>query len=282
MRHLRAVLVAMFFQAVGTACGPSMIGGIDANPGDVPDGPPGQIDAPQQPTIDANLGPDANTIIGGYDFGCMNHAPPGTAPDPIALSGTITEGQSMTAASGATVQAHRVSDGTQVGATATSGGGGTFSTSIPTGGAAFDGYILVHLSGELDAYVFPAEPLHANLTTFSDTLLSSSDLSLAASVAGAPSPDSSKGFIGVDIQDCAGHPIQGATVSFTPAPAAVGYTSGGLPSTGASSTDADGIALGFNAPPGQVTVSATFQGVTLHAHVVKSVANALTETIVHP
>jgi hypothetical protein len=275
---MRSALLALAIAVA--ACGPSSISHNNGDGGGSPDSPPG---TPDSAPPDAPIPPaDAPVIIiGGHNFSCMGIAPPTTAPDPLSISGTITEGQSMTAASGAMVQAHKA-DGTTVGSSTTTSGSGSFTLSVPTGGSALDGYVEVQASGELNAYVYPAAPMHMSFSNFSDTLLASSDLGLAATVAGAPAPDSSKAFIGVVITDCDNMPIKGATVTFSPMPAAVGYTSGGLPSTSASATDNDGLALGFNAPAGMITVGASYMGVSLHAHIVKGYANGLTETIVHP
>ena len=242
------------------------------------DGGGGGADGPAG--FDAN--PADARIVGGYDFSCMGTLPPGTAPDPLAISGTIREGQSMSPSSGASLETHRVGDDSQVGQTATSGGNGSISSSLPTGGQALNVYLLLRKGGLVDNYVYPPEPLYRDIPTFSNVLVSQSDLELAATFAGAPSPDSGAGTFGVVIMDCAERPIVGATVSFSPAAEAVGYTDGSFTSTSATATANDGLAIGFNVPAGTVTVGGSFMGVPLASHAVQGHGGAITQTIVHP
>ena len=85
--------------------------------------------------------------------------------------------------------------------------------------------------------------------------------------------------IGLAVVDGQGNPVQGATVSSTPAAGSYHYTdSGGLPSSSATSTSADGVAFLFNVPSGAITVSAAKSGMTFKSHVVTARADKMTTT----
>ena len=82
--------------------------------------------------------------------------------------------------------------------------------------------------------------------------------------------------------DCAGTPIEGASVTFAPAPGTMAYLAGMLPSTTATATDVSGVAFGFNATAGDATVSASYMGVPLESHGFEVVGDALSLTVIHP
>src|SRR5258706_13343396 len=99
------------------------------------------------------------------------------------------------------------------------------------------------------------------------------------SVLGGGNQMSNKGLIAMGVLDGTGNPVDGATISTTPASGKYAYSSGGIPSSSASATDADGFAFIFNVP-GQVTVSASKSGATFKSHPVMAHPDSFTLTVV--
>jgi hypothetical protein len=152
--------------------------------------------------------------------------------------------------------------------------------SISTGGTPVDGYLQISNTGYITTYAYPPAPLAANATE-SGILVTTSEFANLSTVANV-TQDPSKGFIAVVVEDCAGAPIAGATISTNPAAGTIRYNSGGFPSSSATSTAADGIAYAFNVTAGDVIVSATGGGHTLRAHTVAARTDGIILTAVTP
>jgi hypothetical protein len=180
---------------------------------------------------------------------------------------------------GALVSAFRSGDTTTL-ATSTTNTPGAYSLSITTGGAPVNGYVRVtDSSHHLDTYAYPAVPLSSDAVD-NVLMVSSSEFSTLAAAAGI-TPVAGDGFIAVVVKNCAGTPIDGATVSSTPV-GEIRYNAGGFPSSAATSTDSTGVAYIANVAAGNVTVKATASGHTLRQHVVDARANAITLTEIQP
>jgi hypothetical protein len=213
---------------------------------------------------------------GGLDFSCLGDALPSTAPASITLGGQTTD-YSGAGLAGVDLQAHNAS-GTGIGMT-TSGSGGAFTLTVVTGGVPIAGFLEASMSGAMTTYVFPPMPLASDEPNLVIPVVTPIEFVLLAEVAGQ-SQASTNGAIAVQVEDCGGLAVAGATV--TTASGTVVYLQNGVPSTTATATDSDGAALVFDVPPGAVAVGASVQGMTLRAHAVTSVAGALTATIVSP
>jgi hypothetical protein len=236
------------------------------------------------PPIDAKVYMDAPT----GDFGCLGAALPTTADDPVTIDGTTESlsGLSTVKEPGVLVEAYATGNGTAL-TSDTSASDGTFSLTVTTGGTPLDGYLKATKSGLLDFYVFPATPIAASISNVPVLLLSSSSLGTVETIASVtPANDpSSVGLVGVVVEDCAGNPVAGATVSLTESSAAVGdmrYMAGSVPSTTATTTDSSGAAFVFNVPTGTATVTAQVAGMTLRTHDITVTGNAVHATIVVP
>jgi hypothetical protein len=166
--------------------------------------------------------------------------------------------------------------------TTTTNTAGAYSLSIPNASATpVDGYLKFSGSGVVPTFLYPPEPFSANASALDSATVTTGTLALLYTFAGT-SMNSADGTSLVLVTDCAGAPITGATVAFGPAAGRVVYLSGGLPSSSATETDSTGVALGLNVPPGNNTITATFQGTSLKSHVVDIRANTITQTSIHP
>ena len=212
-------------------------------------------------------------------FECLGQALPTTAPTTISVSGRITQNFfSPTALRGAYIFAFRTG-ATDPLAADTSDTPGNYSVSITTGGTPVNGYIRVTDSTHLTTYAYPAVPL-ATSDTQNVFMATASEFSFLASAAGI-NPVAGDGFIGVIVSNCAGDPIAGASVTSSPA-GEVRYNAGGVPSSSATSTAADGVAYIANVAAGNVTVQGTASGHSLRQHVVNARADAITLTQIQP
>ena len=72
--------------------------------------------------------------------------------------------------------------------------------------------------------------------------------------------DATKGIVLASVQDCARAGVAGAAVTFTPPSGVLRYSDGNGNYVMAAATSADGIAIGFNVVPGEVTVAAVAEG----------------------
>jgi len=214
----------------------------------------------------------------GAGFECLGAALPTTAPNTITLGGQILHNAlAPTALSGAEVIASKT--GTDTLAADTSNTPGFYSLSITTGGTPVDGFLRISKSGYLTTYAYPSRPLAANDTT-NVLVITSQEFGLLHAAVGL-SHTAGTGSIGVVVRNCAGTPLEGATVSSNP-PGTVKYNSAGAPSATAVSTSADGVAYIFNVAAGNVTVMSTASGHTLRQHVVNARADVITLTEIQP
>jgi hypothetical protein len=211
-------------------------------------------------------------------FECLGQALPTTAPAQIVFQGQTKSGlTSPNALSGVEVIVSRT--GTDTLGADTSSTPGLFSIMFATGGTPVDGHLQLRKSGYLATYAYPARPLVAD-DSVGVLMITPTEFSFVAAAAGV-APVAGDGFIGVVLTNCAGTPLAGATVSSTPA-GTVRYNAGGVPSSSATSTAADGVAYIANVAAGNVTVKATASGHTLRQHVVNARADAITVTEIQP
>ena len=232
------------------------------------------------PSSSATATPSATpTPVGA--FSCLGTALPASASDPIVISGTVTttDASGTTPVGSATVAAFKTGTSTAL-VSGVSSVSGAYSLTVPTSGLPVDGYLLSTKSGFLDTYVYPSEPA-SKTATVDVSMLTSSTFGFLQSFAGV-TQNASKGAIIVEVVDCNGSPIAGATITSSPA-GTVRYLSGGIPSSSATATDVAGVAFIFNVGPGDVSVMSTAGGNTLRAHTVNARAgSALTTTQIAP
>jgi hypothetical protein len=235
-------------------------------------------------------GPDAEPVPDATppDLACNGDALPTTGTDPIVINGhayaSTPLGQDDL--EGAIIEAFQVAGG---GALYLDGSdaGGLFTLTIANAAMVpLDGYLRARSSGQLDTYLYPPAPLAVDppeaplMFTTEDTL---GQLAVTAGVGQSPT----LGFFGVLVQDCAGLPVMGATVTVSPTSTSpqtlVTYVApNNYPDTVATTTRANGLAYVFNVPTGDVVVDAEVGGTPLREHTVLSRAGVVTTTAVGP
>jgi hypothetical protein len=167
----------------------------------------------------------------------------------------------------------------------TTGSDGSYSMTVPTGGVALNGFLKATASTYVDTYLWPPAPLTASFADASINFLTSSTEGLATGslcdVSGGQI--ASDALIGLELENSSGSDITGATVTASPAAAKYCYDAQedgmSLPSSGATATDSDGVALLINVPAGEVTLSGSATGTTFAGHTVNAVAGAFTTTV---
>jgi hypothetical protein len=226
----------------------------------------------------AACGSDSSGPAAGFE--CLGQALPTTAPALVNVTGTVNANVlSPNPVPHAFVYGFRTGDTTHL-AGDTTDTPGRYSLSILTGGLPVNGYVAISDSGHhLDTYAYPAVPLAADATE-NVLMISSAEVTLIGPVLGV-TQDPANGLMVIVVENCAGQPISGATVTTTPA-GTVRYNGPSGPNEAATSTAADGISYVFNVPAGNVVVHANASGHTLRQHTVNAHANAFTLTAIQP
>jgi len=273
MGNLRAVITIAAI-AFAAACGDDAA---------TPDAPIVIVDAAIDAPPDAYV-PDAPN----YDFSCLGNAAPTTATATIQLAGTAQEvfingtTPGIRNAMGVSVKACKsnCNGPNDLGTVGPTPAAGTFTTTAATtGGTPLDGYLIATKTGNRTTYVYPASPLTMNQAGVPVIMLTS-QLVQALALLGVNQAVGNS-MLAVLVTDCATPPmgIAGAVVTVTQGGTAVGDAP-----FDASSFDPQGTGAWFitNVPPGDTTVSATYNGMTFRAHVVGAVADTTTTTQVKP
>lgn len=225
----------------------------------------------------AACGSDSNGPTPGFE--CLGQALPTTAPALVNVTGRVTANVlSPNPVPGAFVFGFRTA-GTDTLAADTTDTPGNYSLSITSGGAPVNGYVRVTDGSHLDTYAYPAVPLAGDVTE-NVLMVSSNEFATLAAAAGI-TPVPGDGFIGLVVRNCAGAPVEGATVTSNPA-GTVRYNTAGFPSSSATSTASDGVAYIANVTAGNVTVQANASGHALRQHIVNARAGAITLTEIQP
>lgn len=230
--------------------------------------------------IGAALAACSNSSGPAVGFECLGDTLPTTAPTTIAMTGQIKKNVlSPAPLAGAYVFAFRTGDTTTLAAD-TSTTPGFYGLTIITGGTPINGYVRVTDSTHITTYAYPARPLAAN-DSVNVQMVTPTEFGLLAGAAGI-TPVAGDGFMGVIVANCQGAPLAGAHVTTSPAGTVLYNGLGGVPSSSATSTAADGVAYVANVAAGNVTVSATASGHTLRSHIVNARPDVITLTQIRP
>ena len=224
------------------------------------------------PGTDGSMTADAKVFL---------DAPP-VVPQMISIGGIASERSisGETVVAGVTMALYASSNETTPIAMATTAADGKYMIMATTNGTPIDGFIKATKSGYVDLYMYPASPFITDEMDAGVNMMTPSNKDFLNSLAGG-NQMAGKGMIGLQIRDAGGNPVEGATISSTPASGGYRYTnSSGLPSANATATAADGVAFMFNVPSGSVTVTATKAGKTFKAHAVLARADKFTTTSV--
>lgn len=217
----------------------------------------------------------------------MIDAPP--APLMITLSGTAVERTlgGTQPVNGAAIEAYADADENTALATTTSNAQGQFSLTIMTTGTAVSGFLKATKTGLATSYLYPPTAISADLAMIPMNMVSTGNLGTLYNISGGINEDPAKGTLALIVlstSDPMSTPVQGATISSTPASEGYRYNTGGTPNlpNGTTATAADGIGYGLNAPVGALSVTANKTGSTFKATMLKVRANSLTQTLVTP
>lgn len=246
---MRNILVCLL---VAVGCG----GGGSNGDGNNPDGNNGTADA----AVDAPPAAVMLTISGTT----VERTSGGSSPEPDVM-----------------VAAYRSSDENTALATTMSDAQGNFSLTISTNGEGIVGFLKATKAGIVTTYLYPPRPVTADLAMVPLNLVSESTFNL---LKGFGSQQDGNGLIALIVlsgTEFTSTPVAGATIATTPASTQYRYNNNGLPTSTTATAD-DGIAYAFNAPPGAITVTATKTGSTFQPTMLKSHADALTQTLVMP
>jgi hypothetical protein len=228
-----------------------------------------------------------------YDFSCYQNAAPTTATATVQISGTAQEvmlsagGGSLIPSGNVTIQACKGNCngpndlGTSPATMGTGVSAGMYvSMAATTGGVPLEGYLIATKPLFRTNRVYPASPLTKNEAGVPVLMLSESQLTQLNSF-GVINNDPGNAMLAVLATDCAVPPlpIDGAVVTVTQN----GSMAGEAPfAAGTLAPQAAGLFLIGNVPPGDTTVSASYNGMTFRAHVVGAVADQITTTQVKP
>lgn len=202
----------------------------------------------------------------------------------VTISGTVVERTSGGSSPEAdvTIAAYRSSDENTALATTTSDAQGNFSLTISTNGEGIVGFLKASKTGFTTVYLYPHRPVTEDLAMVPLNMLSESTFNLLAGFGNQQAGNGVVALIVLSGPEFNSTPVEGATISTTPASNPYRYNSNtGLP-TSTTATAADGIAFAFNAPAGAITVTAAKQGLSFQPTMVKSFADSITQTIVSP
>lgn len=216
---------------------------------------------------------DASTG-GKMDARVFQDAAP-SVPAMITIGGTALASNQSGAAplAAATIKLLKMSDDSML-ATATSDAQGKYTMTVTTNGQPVDAYITANATGYQPAASFPAGPFLADVATADSNMVKTGDyggLIIAGQQAG-------HGFVVVTVLDHNDMPVQGATISSTPA-STYKYSSNGIP-VGNTATDTDGAGFFVNVPPGTITINAAKSGMTFKSHTVKAAADVFTSSVI--
>jgi hypothetical protein len=201
-----------------------------------------------------------------YDLSCLNDPAPTTAPDTITISGTTSTLSNNGAMAVATVavDVFKVGDATAVASTISDSTGAFSIADIPTGGAPIDGYVrgvgpAPEAQGDpvyRTTYMYPGTVVSDNLSGVPVILITQQTLDLLSGFASVTQDDTTNGALIIQVADCAGDPINGATLTVEQNSASVGDVF----DLGQLASQAAGTFFAFNVPDGDAQVKVSYDG----------------------
>lgn len=240
-------------------------------------------------TVDAS--PDAPPDAPQFDFSCLGQPIPDTADATVTISGTarvvglMGMSPTITPLAGASIEACKAgaancTSTNRVIGPVTSDSMGAFTLGpITTNGTPVAAFLRLTATGDRTIEVFPPYPAVTDMANVPAVTFDNGVLALLGLVGITQSP--TNGMLGLFVTDCANTPLTGVTISATQGGTAVGQI---FDASALSSMAAGGYFV-FDVPPGDTTVTATFDGMefrTSPVQVIPSIAGVTTETQVRP
>jgi len=211
--------------------------------------------------------------VEGPDLACAGQPLPATAPRSVTVDGFVQNLQGGTALADVTIEPF--SSGLPLAVTSSSAAG-TFSYTHETGGVPNNDFVKATKTGFLDTFSFPGAPIagddhiEVRMVTMAEVMAFNDQIPI----------DLTKGIIFMRLVDCNQSPVQGATVSSSPA-GTIAYFQQGQPSA-ATQTDPSGIVMILNLPPGEVTLTGSLGTVPLRASSLTPTPGAFVITQLQP
>lgn len=207
------------------------------------------------------------------DFSCAGTAWPTTAPDPLSFTGRVTDPVTTNPAGPAAVELRRVADDGVL-AMGTSTASGIFAFNVVTAGAAPKLYRKATLAGHVDGYTYdPFAVFDGNQSgrgIYAPVPASRDAYYQAAGLVA----DAAKGTVLVEILDCAGLAVAGATVDTGAAAGRVYLDDGGAPAAALAATSSVGTVVLLGVPAGALDVAVHAGSRTYRAWPISSRAGA--------
>jgi hypothetical protein len=216
--------------------------------------------------------PDARPRVDARapDLSCIDDVYPDVVPDPIAYGGLVFEpgltGSSADAPIGGATLRARASSSTNVIATAVSGDDGRFELTLATGGEPLFTYLQISHLGYFESRAYLPTAVFEARDDVEVALFTQQHIDSLNAFAGVTlAPDES--VMIVRAFDCLGIPLEGATLTTTPAPLTQLYLApNGLPDYNLTSTTSNGAVALFKVDPGSVQVEGEFRGRAMRAY----------------
>jgi hypothetical protein len=244
------------------------------------------MDTSNETTPDASVQPEPDGPLASVS--CTGSPDAGVASSVLSISGSITEGASQGPSVGATVGLYMADETTLwSGSPVLSDSNGDYSVSVNSGGAPVQVVGKFSKSGYVNEWIYAGEAISHSYTGIAGILLTPNDLAGFGLYFGK-AYDSTAGLAAIEVVDCAGLPVEGATVQLDPAPELLRYADNtGKPSKTMTATGPKGIVFGWNLPVTAgsvqtVTVSGNYHGMPLASHTFKVHRGEIALTLIHP
>jgi hypothetical protein len=217
--------------------------------------------------------------IDGPPFGCLNQPLPTQVKPQVKISGNVVDPFAGSIPVGATIQAFLVGNPAPVFST-TIDAMGKFSYDQGTGGFPHEFYLKIAPNGYVTTYYYPSIPLVDDLTA-TIFVFTPQDLPIIGGLAQL-NFDTTKTVFSLNVIDCNGKPVGGATVSSSPA-GEIRYFTNSAPNPTAIATDTmTGLVLIANVPFGNTTISAMVNGMNLRSHSMDTQPGVVVQSAIQP
>ncbi|MEJ7603899.1 MAG: carboxypeptidase-like regulatory domain-containing protein [Kofleriaceae bacterium] len=239
-----------------------------------PDAPPVTPDVAVVP----DAAPDAFVRV--PDLSCLGNTPPSNAPATVKLSGVASDINLTTRmpepVKDADVGAYR-NNMKLTGATTDAQGAFTLTVDNPST-LPIEGHIRAAKDGHRSLRLYPATPITADLANAPLLLLSDDNFEFVRRYIAMKAQDAGNGTVGLLVLDCTNQPVEGATISVKQGDVELATP---LRTWEATALQA-GTYLIFDVPPGETTVTATYNGMAFLGHDIGVVMATTSTTAVRP
>ncbi len=222
---------------------------------------------------------------GGLDFSCRGLSPGVGGQAELVIAGKTTRA-GFTRTALPDVRVELVQPNGTVLATSTAGDGGAYRLAFDAGCFPVNAELRATYSDPTDAGFYvtwsvPPSPWQYDRAALELILFDQSLASLVAGIAGVTIRDG--GVLALHVADCAGNPVQGATVSTAGNLGDIRYVgANGLPSSALTATSTEGDVLIFNIPSTTLEVTASRDGGVIGSRAIPVHLNAITGSTLVP